>query len=255
VQINERAGLTFAGGLRTILRQVPDVVMVGEIRDPETASIATQASVTAHLVMSTLHTNDAPSAVGRLIDMGVEPYLITSSLTLVVAQRLARVPCQRCAEPVEADPRSLELLGIDPTSVDTSRLVRGTGCGSCSQPGYQGRIGLFQVLSVTRHLRELVVARAPRARCAPTGWPRHSPAPPPSRRSCGSPPPSRPPTTAANATTGTPSRQRPARSRPSGTPPGSPGSPDGPLASGYCPAALKVAICMTQVPFWGAVAL
>jgi type IV pilus assembly protein PilB len=160
-QINERAGLTFAGGLRTILRQDPDVVMVGEIRDPETASIAMQASMTGHLVMSTLHTNDAPSAVGRLLDMGVEPYLITSSLTLVVAQRLARVPCQRCAEPVEANPRTLELLGLDPSTVDTSRLVRGPGCGSCSQTGYQGRIGLFQVLTVTRHLRELVVARAP----------------------------------------------------------------------------------------------
>jgi type IV pilus assembly protein PilB len=161
VQINERAGLTFAGGLRTILRQDPDVVMVGEIRDPETASIAMQASMTGHLVMSTLHTNDAPAAVGRLLDMGVEPYLITSSLTLVVAQRLARVPCPRCAEPVEANPRTLELLGIDPSMVDTSRLVRGPGCGSCSKTGYQGRIGLFQVLTVTRHLRDLVVARAP----------------------------------------------------------------------------------------------
>jgi type IV pilus assembly protein PilB len=161
VQINERAGLTFAGGLRTILRQDPDVVMVGEIRDPETASISMQASMTGHLVLSTLHTNDAPSAVGRLLDMGVEPYLITSSLTLVVAQRLARVPCQRCAEPVEADPRTLELLGIDPSAVDTSKLLRGAGCGNCSQTGYQGRIGLFQVLTVTRHLRELVVERAP----------------------------------------------------------------------------------------------
>jgi type IV pilus assembly protein PilB len=161
VQINERAGLTFAGGLRTILRQDPDVVMVGEIRDPETAAISMQASMTGHLVLSTLHTNDAPSAVGRLLDMGVEPYLITSSLTLVVAQRLARVPCPRCAEPVQADPRTLELLGIDPGAVDTGRLRRGTGCGSCSRTGYQGRIGLFQVLTVTRHLRELVVERAP----------------------------------------------------------------------------------------------
>jgi type IV pilus assembly protein PilB len=161
VQINERAGLTFAGGLRTILRQDPDVVMVGEIRDPETAAISMQASMTGHLVLSTLHTNDAPSAVGRLLDMGVEPYLITSSLSLVVAQRLARVPCPRCAEPVQAEPRTLELLGIDPGAVDTGRLRRGAGCGSCSQTGYQGRIGLFQVLTVTRHLRELVVERAP----------------------------------------------------------------------------------------------
>ncbi|HZA81066.1 MAG TPA: ATPase, T2SS/T4P/T4SS family, partial [Actinomycetes bacterium] len=135
VQINERVGLTFAGGLRTILRQDPDIVMVGEIRDPETASIAMQASMTGHLVLSTLHTNDAPSAVSRLIDMGVEPFLITSSLTLVVGQRLARVPCSRCSEPVEADPRTLELLGLDPGQIDEAGLRKGPGCGFCAQTG------------------------------------------------------------------------------------------------------------------------
>jgi type IV pilus assembly protein PilB len=160
VQINERVGLTFAGGLRTILRQDPDIVMVGEIRDPETAAIAMQASMTGHLVLSTLHTNDAPSAVSRLIDMGVEPFLITSSLTLVVGQRLARVPCPRCSEPVEADPKTLELLGLEPEAVEGANLRSGTGCGFCAQTGYQGRVGLFEVVRVTRKLRELIVSRA-----------------------------------------------------------------------------------------------
>jgi type IV pilus assembly protein PilB len=160
VQINERVGLTFASGLRTILRQDPDIVMVGEIRDPETASIAMQASMTGHLVLSTLHTNDAPAAVSRLIDMGVEPFLITSSLTLVVGQRLARVPCSKCSEPVEADPRTLELLGLDPDGIDEAGLRKGPGCGFCAQTGYQGRVGLFEVVRVTRKMQELIVARA-----------------------------------------------------------------------------------------------
>jgi type IV pilus assembly protein PilB len=160
VQINERVGLSFASGLRTILRQDPDIVMVGEIRDPETASIAMQASMTGHLVLSTLHTNDAPAAVSRLIDMGVEPFLITSSLTLVVGQRLARVPCSKCSEPVEADPRTLELLGLDPGQIDASGLRKGPGCGFCAQTGYQGRLGLFEVVRVTRRMQELIVARA-----------------------------------------------------------------------------------------------
>jgi type IV pilus assembly protein PilB len=160
VQINERVGLTFASGLRTILRQDPDIVMVGEIRDPETAAIAMQASMTGHLVLSTLHTNDAPAAVSRLIDMGVEPFLITSSLTLVVGQRLARVPCQKCSEPVEADPRTMELLGLDPAEVEHAELRMGPGCGFCAQTGYKGRLGLFEVVRVTRTMRELIVARA-----------------------------------------------------------------------------------------------
>jgi type IV pilus assembly protein PilB len=160
VQINERVGLSFASGLRTILRQDPDIVMVGEIRDPETASIAMQASMTGHLVLSTLHTNDAPAAVSRLIDMGVEPFLITSSLTLVAGQRLARVPCPRCSEPVEADPKTLELLGLEPEETDGAGLRSGPGCGFCAQTGYQGRVGLFEVVRITRKIRELIVARA-----------------------------------------------------------------------------------------------
>src|SRR5215217_959531 len=123
-------------------------------------SIAMQASMTGHLVLSTLHTNDAPAAVSRLIDMGVEPFLITSSLTLVVGQRLARVPCSKCSEPVEADPRTLELLGLDSERIDEAGLRKGPGCGFCAQTGYQGRLGLFEVVKVTRKLRELIVGRA-----------------------------------------------------------------------------------------------
>src|SRR5215212_4239516 len=123
-------------------------------------SIAMQASMTGHLVLSTLHTNDAPAAVSRLIDMGVEPFLITSSLTLVVGQRLARVPCSKCSEPVEADPRTLELLGLDPEGIDEAGLRKGPGCGFCAQTGYQGRVGLFEVVRVTRKMQELIVGRA-----------------------------------------------------------------------------------------------
>jgi type IV pilus assembly protein PilB len=140
-----------------------------------------QASMMGHLVLSTLPTNDAPSAVSRLIDMGVEPFLITSSLTLVVGQRLARVPCSKCSEPVEADPRTLELLGLGPDQIDGAGLRSGPGCGFCAQTGYQGRLGLFEVVRVTRKIRELIVARATEAAlkeeavagacaaCGPTG--------------------------------------------------------------------------------------
>jgi CheY-like chemotaxis protein len=155
-----RSGKTSSlyAGLASVIR--PDIVMVGEIRDPETAQIAMQASMTGHLVLSTLHTNDAPSAVSRLIDIGVEPFLITSSLTLVVGQRLARVPCSKCSEPVQADPKTLELLGLDPDQIDASGLRSGPGCGFCAQTGHQGRVGLFEVVRVTRRVRELIVARA-----------------------------------------------------------------------------------------------
>ena len=134
VQINERVGLSFASGLRTILRQDPDIVMVGEIRDPETAAIAMQASMTGHLVLSTLHTNDAPSAVSRLTDMGVEPFLITSSLTLVVGQRLARVPCSKCSEPVEADPGPWSCWALTPTRSTRPGCARALAAASAPRP-------------------------------------------------------------------------------------------------------------------------
>jgi type IV pilus assembly protein PilB len=160
MQVDDRIGLTFAAGLRSALRQDPDVLLVGEIRDPETASIAMQASMTGHLVLSTLHTNDAPSAVTRLVDMGVEPFLITSSVSLVVAQRLARRPCERCVEPVKANPDSLRALGLGPETVKKATLRMGTGCPACAGTGYSGRLAVFEVMTVTRAIRDLIVTRA-----------------------------------------------------------------------------------------------
>jgi type IV pilus assembly protein PilB len=161
VQVNTRTGLTFANGLRSILRQDPDVVLIGEIRDRETAEIAVQASMTGHLVLSTLHTNDAPGAVTRLRDMGVESFLITSSLIGVLAQRLVRVICPHCKEaytpPADAL-RRLELVGEEHQNV---HLYRGTGCDSCHKTGYRGRIGVYELMSMTDTLRAMVINGAP----------------------------------------------------------------------------------------------
>src|SRR5205085_4001986 len=131
VQTNEKAGLTFSNGLRSILRQDPDVVLVGEVRDGETAGLALQASMTGHLVLTTLHTNDAVSSLTRLVDMGVEPFLVASSLSLVVAQRLVRTPCSTCAAPYEPDSRLLMLLGLTPDDLTGGTPIRGRGCGDC----------------------------------------------------------------------------------------------------------------------------
>ncbi len=161
VQVNPKAGLTFATGLRSILRQDPDVIMVGEIRDRETAEIAVQAALTGHLVLSTLHTNDAPSAFTRLVDMGIEPFLVASSVIGVLAQRLARQICSKCKEayrpPREAVRRLDEGLAEDEGLV----LYRGSGCDHCRQTGYKGRTGVYELLVVTDRIRELVVRRAP----------------------------------------------------------------------------------------------
>ncbi len=159
VQTNDRAGLTFAAGLRSVLRQDPDVVLVGEIRDTETAELALRASLTGHVVFSTLHTNDASAAVTRLVDMGVEPFLIASSLTLVVAQRLVRVPCQRCLAPYHPSPRTLQLLGLTHDDLDGATVVRGRGCDKCGQTGYHGRTAIFEVLPVDAGLRAVLTAR------------------------------------------------------------------------------------------------
>jgi type IV pilus assembly protein PilB len=159
VQTNDRAGLTFAAGLRSVLRQDPDVVLVGEIRDTETAELALRASLTGHVVFSTLHTNDASAAVTRLVDMGVEPFLIASSLTLVVAQRLVRTPCQRCAAPYQPSPRTLQLLGLSDDDIANAHVVRGRGCDQCGQTGYLGRIAIFEVLPVDAALRAVLTAR------------------------------------------------------------------------------------------------
>lgn len=154
VSVNEKAGLTFASGLRSILRQDPDVVMIGEIRDEETAEIATRAAITGHLVLSTLHTNDAPSSIVRLIDMGIKPYLVSSSVVGIMAQRLVRRICDQCKQPHEATNYEKNLLGIDEN--ENLTLYRGTGCGYCNETGYSGRIGVYEVMDITRKHREAI---------------------------------------------------------------------------------------------------
>ena len=153
-QINSKINMTFAKGLRAILRQDPDIVMVGEIRDVETASISVQASLTGHLVLSTLHTNTAVGAITRLRDMGVESFLLSSSLTGVVAQRLTRRLCSNCAETYEAKMEQKELLGIDTNKVFT--FYRPVGCDTCSGTGYRGRVGIYEVLVVDAQVREYI---------------------------------------------------------------------------------------------------
>jgi len=158
-QVNPQIGLTFAAGLRAILRQDPDIVMVGEIRDLETAEIAVHAALTGHLVFSTLHTNDAPSAFTRLVDMGVEPFLVSSSVIGVIAQRLVRVICEKCKESYEPTPAVLKELGLP--EAEKLKLHRGKGCPLCKGTGYRGRIGIYSVLKVTPKIQELIVSRAP----------------------------------------------------------------------------------------------
>lgn len=159
-QVNEKKGMTFAGGLRSVLRQDPDIIMVGEIRDKDTAAMAIQSALTGHLVFSTVHTNDAASTVTRLLDLGVEPYLVASSVVGVLAQRLVRRVCKNCAEPITPSPRDLQTLGLDPNKIDAARYVRGPGCDPCRRTGFRGRIGLFEWLKVTESIRRLISARA-----------------------------------------------------------------------------------------------
>ena len=159
IQVNSKSGLSFAAGLRAILRHDPDVVLVGEIRDRETAEIAVQASLTGHLVFSTLHTNDAPGAATRLVDMGIEPYLIASSVEVIVAQRLVRVICPKCKEQLpqsEVDVARVEFGDLVP-----QHLYRGVGCRNCQGTGYRGRQGIFEVLAVTDEIRSLIMHHAP----------------------------------------------------------------------------------------------
>ena len=163
VQINAQAGLTFASALRSILRADPDVVLVGEIRDHETANISVEASLTGHLVLSTMHTNDAPSAMTRLTELGVEPFLVGTAVTCVVAQRLARRLCQRCKEPYEEDltlARSIGLPGAD-TATTGPQLYRAGGCSYCANTGYRGRIALHEIMPVSEEIEHLVVERRP----------------------------------------------------------------------------------------------
>jgi len=163
IQVNNKAGLTFAAGLRAILRHDPDVVLIGEIRDKETAEIAVQASLTGHLVFSTLHTNDAPGAAARLIDMGVEPYLVASSVEMVIAQRLVRLICPHCKETTPApDVEALrEELARESGVELPDVLYRGKGCRQCQGTGFRGRSGVFELMPITEELRALVMERAP----------------------------------------------------------------------------------------------
>jgi type II secretion system protein E len=159
IQVNTKSGLTFAAGLRAILRHDPDVVLVGEIRDRETAEIAVQASLTGHLVFSTLHTNDAPGAATRLIDMGIEPYLVASSLEVVVAQRLVRVICKECKQ--EVPDSEMALIRAEFGDLVPPVLYRGAGCRNCQGTGYRGRQGIFELMAISNEVRSMILERAP----------------------------------------------------------------------------------------------
>ena len=161
VQVNEAVGLTFAAALRSILRQAPNVIMIGEIRDLETASIAINASLTGHLVFSTLHTNDAPSAVTRLIDIGVKPFLVASSTRALMAQRLVRKVCKQCAAPYVPTEAEMKQLNMDPASIQGGTFLRGKGCGNCANTGFRGRFGIFEIFVIDDDSRKLIYEKVP----------------------------------------------------------------------------------------------
>jgi type IV pilus assembly protein PilB len=156
VQVSELIGLTFAAALRSILRQAPNVIMIGEIRDMETASIAINASLTGHLVFSTLHTNDAPSAVTRLIDIGVKPFLVASSTRCLMAQRLVRKICKQCGEPYTPTEQEMRALSITPEMMKTATMMKGRGCANCSNTGNRGRFGIFEIFNIDDEARKLI---------------------------------------------------------------------------------------------------
>ncbi|RYZ63726.1 MAG: hypothetical protein EOP08_10385 [Proteobacteria bacterium] len=160
VQMKDDIGLNFAAALRSFLRQDPDVIMVGEIRDFETAEIAVKAALTGHMVLSTLHTNDAPATISRLLNMGVEPFLICASVNLVLAQRLARKCCADCKQPIKLDPEVLKELGATPDQIANAKPMKGTGCKTCDGKGYKGRVALYEVMRFSEPLRELVLQGA-----------------------------------------------------------------------------------------------
>jgi len=160
VQVRENIGLNFAAALRSFLRQDPNIILVGEIRDFETAEIAVKAALTGHLVLSTLHTNDAPSTINRLMNMGIEPFLVASSLNLVCAQRLVRRVCANCKVEDPVPPQALEQMGFTPEDAKTVKPFKGSGCDKCNKTGYKGRVGLYEVMEITDELRELVLVGA-----------------------------------------------------------------------------------------------
>ncbi len=155
-QINNAKGFTFAKGLRAILRQDPDILLVGEIRDVETAQLAIRASLTGHLVFSTLHTNSAAGAIPRLLDMGVEPFLLSATLISVLAQRLVRTNCPDCGQPVEPDPRDMKILGLEAADLAEANVTAGPGCNLCRQTGYRGRMAVFEYLQISPDIRALI---------------------------------------------------------------------------------------------------
>ncbi len=160
VQMKEQIGLNFAAALRSFLRQDPNIILVGEIRDFETAEIAIKAALTGHLVLSTLHTNDAPSTISRLMNMGIEPFLVATSVHLICAQRLGRRVCQECKIQEEVAPQVLIDAGYTPEEVKTVKVYKGQGCSNCGNKGYKGRVGLYEVLEITDELRELILVGA-----------------------------------------------------------------------------------------------
>jgi type IV pilus assembly protein PilB len=160
VQIHEEIGLSFANCLRSFLRQDPDIIMVGEIRDFETAEIAIKAALTGHMVLSTLHTNDAPATISRLLNMGIEPFLVASAVNLIVAQRLARKICESCRTVVQVSPQMLLNLGVAPEELPGFTCYKGAGCSRCSNTGYKGRVALYEVLPVREEIRELILQGA-----------------------------------------------------------------------------------------------
>jgi len=157
IQFNRKAGMTFASGLRSIMRQDPDVIMVGEIRDPETASIAVQAALTGHRVLSTVHTNDAAGAITRFIDMGIEPFLVSSVMLVTIAQRLVRRVCPYCKKSYRPPQVALEYWGLD--KVEDANFVRGSGCFNCMDKGYRGRTGIYEVLVIDEMIQDMILSR------------------------------------------------------------------------------------------------
>ena len=156
VQMNSDVGLTFANALRAYLRQDPDIIMVGEIRDKETAEISIRAALTGHLVLSTTHTNDAPSTINRLIDIGTEPFMLSTSLACIASQRLIRKICSKCKTEIHMPDEVLSDAGTDPERFRNVKLFEGTGCSYCNNTGFKGRIGIFEVMSVDEEIRQLI---------------------------------------------------------------------------------------------------
>ena len=161
VQVNPDINLTFSAALRAILRQAPNIIMIGEIRDLETANIAVQAALTGHLVFSTLHTNDAPSAVTRLIDIGVKPFLVASATRAIMAQRLLRRVCSKCKEPYTPTDYEMKTLNLDPAALAKTTIFKGRGCTECSRTGYRGRTGIYEIFFVDEEMRRLIYERVP----------------------------------------------------------------------------------------------